>query len=324
MSNFPSPVCILLTSLSSKLALYQEVLRNAKLHYPNARVLGCDCDPNCQAADMVDEFIQIPRLINLSDQKLLEICNKNGITHVLPTSDSELSFWAEKKEFLKNNKIQTWVSDLSFVQNCSDKLNFFDFWSDSPVKAIPTFSDFPSAHCTNWVVKPRTGSGAREISINIATSLAKARLSESREEMILQPFIDGQEFTAEAWVSHSGKCYGPLLRWRDHVIRGESHKSTVFRNPHWETLIRSVFLHHKGALGHCIAQVIVDSRGQLNLVEINARVGGATPLALRAGLHSIAWHLMEESGELHKIPEVPAIMEGMILQKTNGQVAFFS
>ena len=146
--------------------------------------------------------------------------------------------------------------------------------------------------------------------------------SSSKDGFIFQPFVSGREFSAEAWISKEGRCYGPLLRWRNKVVEGESHQSTVFRNPEWEDRLRDVFLHRPGLFGHCLAQVIVEEDGKLNLVEINPRLGGASPLALRAGLTSISWHLLEEEKSLKVIPEYPNFRDGLFLEKKEGIVSF--
>jgi hypothetical protein len=52
-------------------------------------------------------------------------------------------------------------------------------------------------------------------------------------------------------------------------------------------------------------------------VEINPRLGGATPLALSAGLHSIDWFLLESMNQSHLIPETPNFKEGVQLIKKN-------
>ena len=116
-------------------------------------------------------------------------------------------------------------------------------------------------------------------------------------------------------LSRKNKVHGPILRWRHKVVNGESHETSVFRNKKYEELLSSVFLQSPGAYGHCLAQVLVDPKGRLHLIEINPRLGGASPLALRAGLQSIAWHLMEDFGHAEKIPNMPSFVEGMSLSK---------
>ncbi len=316
--------CILFCSLSAKQALYREVLKNAQLFSGDVRVIGTDCDSSCDAASKVDHFITMPRLDQLSDEHLLEFCQQNKITHILPTRDAELPFWAERKKMLAQHNICTWVSDPSFVKYCEDKLLFFKQWKDGAVSCIDTFEYPNEPKIQKWVAKARTGSGSNTVFLNLSPKDAKELSVLKSHNLVFQPFVQGKEFTAEAWVSRSKKCHGPLLRWRDTVVNGESHKTTVFRNAKWEEMLRSVFLHREGAHGHCLAQVLVDINSNLHLIEINPRLGGGSPLSLHAGLNSIAWNLMEDTVQANEIPLFSEFTEGLSLTKKNGRIMFSS
>jgi len=321
MSVPSRPPCILFTSLSAKTALYQEVVRSAQAFYPGAKVLGCDSDENCSAAIKVDHFIVFPKINELSDQRLLGLCEKYQVTHILPTRDGELDYWAKKKNMLKDNQITAWVSDTECIEMCNDKLSFFQEWADCVVPPIITYDQPHKEKADQWAVKARNDAGARINELGLSYDQACKYLDGSRAgDLIFQPYIQGREFSAEAWFSRGGKCYGPLLRWRNKVVDGESHKSTVFRNAIWESKVKEVFLHKSGFVGHCLAQVLVEKGDKLHLVEINPRLGGASPLALRAGLESIRWHFMEEAGKLTDVPEQPRFHDGLSLSKSEKTV----
>jgi len=316
------PPRILFSSLSAKLALYREVATDAQHFHRDAKVIACDSDPNCSASREVDYFIPFPKIPEPSDEKLIEICKLHKISHVLPTRDGELLFWAQRKELLAQHNIQVWVSNEECIQLCNDKLSFYESWKNCPIPAIPTYETLPDNQVSRWVVKPRFGSGGEMNKLDLSYHEACNIPSSSRDDFIFQPFVSGREFSAEAWISKGGRCCGPLLRWRNKVVEGESHLSTVFRNPEWEERVRNVFLHRPGLFGHCLAQVIVEEDETLNLVEINPRLGGASPLALRAGLTSISWHLLEEGKNLRVIPEYPRFRDGLFLEKKEGVVSF--
>ena len=316
----PSPR-ILFCSLSGKIALYQKVLESARSFDRNATVVGCDCDEQCSGASMVETFIKLPELSSLSTDQLIEICKDNQITHILPTRDGELSFWSERKEVFAEHKIKIWVSCSSFLHACDDKLLFYQKWKNSSIAAIPTYERLPlSSPINKWVVKERFGSGSRHVLLNVSLDQAKEFSVSKSQRFIYQPFVKGKEFTADAWVSKTNHCHGPVLRWREKIVDGESHQSIVFRNPQWEARIKTTLRHIPGAWGHCNTQVIVDELGNLHLIEINPRLGGASPLALHAGLNSIGWHLMEQSNRAGQIPQNLVFPEGMSLSKKDGQV----
>ena len=60
-------------------------------------------------------------------------------------------------------------------------------------------------------------------------------------------------------------------------FRGESHESKIFLNDNWGKLIIDMFENIRGLQGHCLAQIIVDEDCKLHLIEINPRLGGASP-----------------------------------------------
>jgi len=307
-------------SLSSKIALYDSILRQAKMFNPNASVIGADSNPNCPGADFVKYFKILPEIDTLSTEDLLEILGEWRITHVLPTRDDELLYWAERAPLLLKHEIITLISSCDAINFCKDKLCFPQKITVSGLKQIPAFLSPTKSNCPKWVVKERYGSGARAV----ATELTKAdavNYASSLEEPIFQPYIEGKEFTAEAWVGKDGRTPAVLLRWREKIVNGESYVSTTFKNLDWETKITKLFSTIDGLRGHCIAQCMVDSDGMPHLIEINPRFGGASPLALSTGLNSILWSLKEEINNSHDVVYEP--IYGAKLSKI-GNLVFIS
>ena len=111
-----------------------------------------------------------------------------------------------------------------------------------------------------------------------------------------------------------------LLRWRKLVVHGESHETEVFKDRILEKKIKTSLELIDGLYGHCLVQLIIPANGKPIVVEINPRIGGATPLALFAGIKSISWFLMESYGMIDEIPTSPTIKYGSKLFKKNGKV----
>ena len=309
-----SPPRILFPSLSAKIGLYEKVLAQARQFNPNSKVIGTDSDPECFAAKLVEEFRLMPLIDHLSDTQLKKYLEELGITHVLPTRDQELGYWSERAKLLQQCGVKVWISRSNFIKACSDKFQFYKTWKHSAISPIETKLSIEDENSGQWVVKEKYGAGACNIGLDLSVSEAE-KCAYLLKNPIFQPFIRGKEFTAETWVSKQGRCHGIVLRWRNRVVEGESHETTVFTHPKWEQAMQDVFLHVKGAHGHILAQVLVDKEEQLHLVEINPRLGGASPLSLSAGLSSIAWHLMEENDNCSQIPLSPPIRNGMKLIK---------
>ena len=309
---------ILFSSLSSKIALYDAVLRQAKSFHPSASLVGADCNKNCTGANSVKSFMVLPKLRELNDDDLIAFLSKAGVTHILPTRDGELRYWSSRTNLLLAHNVMFLGSTLNAVNICEDKFIFFQEVSPSGLKVIPCFQSPDDSGFEKWVVKERRGSGSKGILISVDKFRAE-EFGASLREPIYQPYIAGKEFTAEGWINSNGECMAVLLRWRDKVVNGESFVSTTFRNTDWENKIKTLFSSINGLKGHCLGQFIVDHDENLNLVEINPRLGGASPLSLSAGMNSILWSLWEETGDHSLEPDFQPL-PGVRLTKLNGEV----
>lgn len=307
---------ILVSSLSSKIALYQKIVEGVKRINPDAVVVGSDCDSDCEGAKTLEskDFLVMKRLEEYSSQEICDYLLAHQISHIIPTRDGELSFWARNKKNLLQNNIEVMVSTTHAINLCEDKLEFFKRTKFLKINSIQTEPSTENIHCKTFVVKERYGSGSTTIGINLMEGEALAHAKKLKTP-IFQPYIPGKEFSAETWIDRNGASHGILLRWRTRVVDGESHESITFKNKDWENIIKLLFESIQGLHGHCLAQVIVSLDGSLKLVEINPRLGGASPLALSTGLKSIDWFLLESMNRSHLIPETQNFQEGVQLIK---------
>ena len=311
---------LLFTSLGSKVALFRSVQEQAKFFASKARVIGADSNPSCEGRFKVDDFYQTPKTNEWNADDLLTFCKKYRISHIIPTRDGELVFWARNKEGLKQQGINVMVSSEQALIRCQDKYEFSKSWPrESHLKPIPTFTEPEEIGDQKFVVKERRGSGSKKIGLKLALAHAK-EWSASLHEPIFQPYIEGPELSAETWINQEGKCHGMLLRWRKVVVDGESHETEVFKDRILEEEIKNSLELIDGLYGHCLVQLILPPDKNPAIIEINPRLGGATPLGLYAGIESISWFLMESYGMGDEIPINPAIKYGSKLFKKNGLV----
>ena len=106
MTRNAHPPTLLFSSLSAKIALYEGVLESAKRYHEQAKLIGADCDPNCPAASKVETFSPIRALADMDEEFLLEYCKKLELTHIIPTRDGELEFWASNQTVLAKHGVK--------------------------------------------------------------------------------------------------------------------------------------------------------------------------------------------------------------------------
>ena len=286
---------LLFTSLSAKKALFQAVLEDARRFHPEASLLGTDCNPSCPAASTVGNFVTMPRLSELDSRSFNAFCVEEGITHIIPTRDGELTFLSQACETLARSRIKVFLPSGKALSNCLDKLLFFRRLTALEVPVIPTGTNLEEIEGERFVVKERHGAGSAKIGLNLNH---KQALEHARKLKfpIFQPYVRGREFSSEIWLDRNSRALGVVLRWRNHIVDGESHGTETFRNPAWEDFVIRTS-ESLGLTGHVLGQVLVDDLDSLQFVEINPRLGGASPLSLACGLHSIEWFLRETAGE---------------------------
>ena len=312
---------VLFSSLAAKIALFKKVEAQVRNINPSAIVVGGDMDPQCLGAKILDKskFLRMKKLDDFSTDEILKFLVSENISYVIPTRDGELTFWAVHKEILSECKISVMISDLSSIKKCNDKLTFYNSSKELTIPVIPTFLDLNEIDSKTFVVKSRYGSGSSNIGLNLSREEAYEHAKKINDP-VFQPYIKGREFSAETWIDDKGQCHGLVMRWRLQIVRGESHESKIFLNDNWGKLIIDMFEKIRGLQGHCLAQIIVDENCKIHLIEINPRLGGASPLSLEAGLNSIEWFLNESNGASQKIPKNPTIRDGLRLKKKNGVV----
>jgi len=285
-------------SLSSKVPLIKAVRQAMVKHRPQAKLLGADLNDDCIGQHFVDFFWPCPALHDLRIESFVDYCNLHRITIIIPTRDGELLYFAKHKQYLANNGIYVMVSNYSSVELCLDKLLFSRTLQTESYPVIPSFDICPEGYDL-YVVKERFGAGSSLIGVKLPYSEAIVN-GRQLANPIYQPFIDGDEFSVDVYVS-GGVAKGAIVRSRDFVIRGESQVTTSVRMPNVEKLIMDIA--EKMQLeGHAVFQIILDSLGGIHLIECDSRIGGASTLSFAMGLTSIEWFLLQCNGyDVHEL-----------------------
>ncbi|MBM5800117.1 MAG: NAD-dependent epimerase/dehydratase family protein [Cyanobacteria bacterium K_DeepCast_35m_m2_023] len=288
------PPKVLLTSASRKVPLIRALQQAARAIHPAGSVVAGDMEPSSLSFHVADECWSMPRLGGNVVDILLERCCVLGITAILPSRDGELMFWARNSERFRQSGIEVMVSDRASLQRCLDKLAFSEFGTSQSLPIIPSSLSVKDLHGERFVVKERFGAGSRAIGIDLDRTQA-IDYATNLEAPIYQPYVSGREISIDAWLNRSGSVKGLVLRWRDLVVKGESQITTTFRSANYEAQAAAVLSALK-LTGHVMLQAIIDGEGTLNIIECNARFGGASTASIAVGLDSLRWSLLEAAG----------------------------
>lgn len=288
-------VNVLVTSAAKKIGLVMAVRKAMDKLGGSGKLFAGDMDSNSISKHFVDEFWTMPRTDSDNVKSIIDYLVKNDIRVVIPSRDGELGFWAKNKAELKKRGITVMISDPITIENCVDKLKFYQECEKLGLPAIATWDKLEDDKVKRYVVKERFGAGSRSIGLNLTKDDAEKH-AKTLEQPIFQPYVEGQEYSVDLFVSSKGEVKGLITRERNVVVNGESQITTTVSNKKIEKASLE-FAEKFGLYGHNILQLLLDKNGKVAIIECNSRFGGASTVSQFAGLDSFYWLLLESLGE---------------------------
>lgn len=290
----PRRANVMISSLSRKAGVVQAVRRAQEALNLHGTVWGADTDASAPARLLVDEFWHAPRLDDLDDDEIADVCRRNEIQLVIPTRDGELTRFAALRDRLATEGTTVPIGSPTSIATGDDKLEFAAVCQANGLAVVPT-ANLPSADLGDrLVVKPRRGAGSADIRLDLTLEEAREIVAD-RVDVVVQPYCRGTEYSVDLYIRLDGEPLGAVVRAREVVSSGESVVTRTADRPDIADLAmecaRSIDVR-----GHALVQVIDADDGPL-LLECNSRVGGASAAAWAAGLRSIDAMLLESLGE---------------------------
>jgi carbamoyl-phosphate synthase large subunit len=131
------------------------------------------------------------------------------------------------------------------------------------------------------VVKPRTGSGSRDISI-VQSGAELARMDTSGA-FLVQQYLPGAEYSVDVLADASGHVVVSVPRVRERVDSGVSVAGRTLHDSELERLGAAV-VEAAGLTYIANVQFRRDAEGRPALLEVNPRVPGTLPLTVASGV----------------------------------------
>ena len=253
------------------------------------RVVVTDCSEYAPALYVADKYYIVSRMDSEGYiDELIDICKKEYIDVVLPLQENELLLISKNKGRFENTGIKAAVSEYASVCMCKDKYNMYKFLNKNEVPVIETqlLKDVIESYGSNkeLIVKPRCGAGSVGVMKVKTTRLLEALYEETKDELIVQPYIDGREYGIDVYVDYlSSEIKGLFCKEKLRMRAGETEKSKSVKKDKLEALARKVvrLLNLKGA----IDIDVIEKNGEFYILEINPRFGGGYPHAYECGVN---------------------------------------
>lgn len=230
-------------------------------------------------------------------EMLIDICVKNRINLLIPTIDTDLLILSENRDKFQAVGTRVLISDPNMIRICRDKNNTSQFFVDCGLKAPMPVNDWKKYHSDfPAFIKPKDGSSS--VNAFKAENTEELKTYAGRiEDYIVQPFVEGTEYTIDICCDFDGNPIWIVPRERVAVRAGEVLKTRICMDLVMINEAKALIEKFKPC-GPITVQLIREKEsGQDYFIEINPRFGGGAPLSMKAGARSAESILKLLSGE---------------------------
>lgn len=218
--------------------------------------------------------------------ELLEICGRDKIDLVIPTIDTDLLVLSQNAGKFKEIGTRVLISSPDMIALCRDKNYTSDFFESCGLKAPRPVNDYRKYDgAYPCFIKPKDGSSSID-AYKINTESELAMYAGKIGDYIIQPFIEGKEYTIDIFCDFDGNPIYITPRERIAVRSGEVLKTEIALD---EKIIEEAkrLVSHFKPCGPMTVQLIRQNKtGDDYYIEINPRYGGGAPLSIKAGADS--------------------------------------
>jgi len=210
-------------------------------------------------------------------------CERLRVDVLIPTVDAELRPLAAVRHQFAAAGVQLMLAPDRALGLALDKLALASACAGHV--RVPRTEAYPVADPASWsyplIVKPRMGSGSRDVSV--LGSAAELTAAPARDGFLVQEFLPGEEYSVDVLADAGGRVCAAVPRLRARIDSGVSVAGRTVRDDDLETFGASV----AAAIGLTFignVQCRRDRTGQLALLEVNPRPPGSMPLTIASGV----------------------------------------
>ncbi len=287
---------ILITSVGRRVSLVKNFQETLKRFNKTGRVYTTDMNPFLSSACQIsDGYLQVPRVTDKEYLNILkDYCLKNEISIVVPTIDTELYILSCAKDDFLNDGIFLAISSIKICEIFYLKDTTEKFFLDNKLNTPRRIEDI--SHCS-YPIFAKFNNSSCSIGAQIVYTPKIAKELSHDKNYVFQEYIQGDEFTVDAFIDKSGKVISIVPRQRLEVRAGEVSKAKAIKDQRIIMAIKGLCSKLNGAYG-CITIQLFRTNNKIIFIEINPRFGGGYPLSLNAGADFAAYLIRDYLNEM--------------------------
>ena len=309
---------ILFTGVGRRIELLQAFRSAALVLNKELKIYGADMAGTAPALVYCD---YTRKVVAMNDpayiQNLIDICVADKIDLLIPTIDTDLLVLSENKKRFAEVGTKVMISEPDKIRICRDKNNTSRFFVDCGLQApmpVNNWQEYSSGYPA--FIKPKDGSSS--INAYKVENVEELEVYAGQvADYIVQPFVDGREYTIDVFCDWHGEPISIVPRERLQVRAGEVLKTKICMD---ETMIEEAKVLCKAfkPCGPMTVQLIRDKDDVDWFIEINPRFGGGAPLSMKAGARSAESILQLLDGE--EVSYTHDIAEGAVYSRFDQSV----
>jgi len=280
---------VLLLSVGRRVELVNCFKQAAKKLKIESVIVGADCQSNAPALYFSDKSCILPKISSSSYiECIIDACNENNISLVVPTIDTELLLLAKNREVIENKTdAKVLISKLGIIEICRDKFRTQEFFESNNFKVPHLYSNHELGSSDETIyplfIRPKNGSSSiNAFKVNNKTELT-AYIAIIMDP-IVQDFVEGKEFTIDAFLDFDSNIITVVPRLRIETRSGEIIKGKIVKERQIIDECKRVLSILK-PIGPITIQCILSASG-IEFIEINPRFGGGAPMSITSGADS--------------------------------------
>ena len=303
---------ILFTSVGRRVELMQEFASAAKNLNIDLEIFGADITETAPALSFCNSTVIVPRIKSPDYIPfLLSFCKENKIDALIPTIDTDLLILSQNKKAFLETGTKVFISDEDKIALCRDKNLTSAYFESVGLLAPAPVNNYKNYKCPfPAFIKPKDGSSS--IFAYKANDLKELEAySLQVPDYIVQPFIEGTEYTVDAFCDFDGNPIYITPRIRLAVRAGEVLKTEIVQDEAIIEEMKRLIADYKPCGAITVQLIRQKESGKDYYIEINPRFGGGAPLSMKAGANSAEATLKLIGGE--KLSYLPnAAQDGAI------------
>lgn len=310
---------ILFTGVGRRVELIQAFKQAANRLNVNLKLYGADMAGTAPALVFCDYTRKVCGMRDADYiPQLLRICEADHIDLLIPTIDTDLLVLSQNAAKFDEIGTKVLISKPEKIAICRDKNYTADFFESCDLKAPRTVNDYQLYHGPYpCFIKPKDGSSS--INAFKVENVSELKVySEQVGDYIVQPFIEGTEYTVDIFCDYEGNQLFITPRIRVAVRAGEVLKTEIAMDEKIIEECRKLIARFQPC-GPMTVQLIRQNKTDDDYyIEINPRFGGGAPLSMKAGARSAEAILKLLSGE--KVDYSDVIDDGAVYSRFDQSV----